>query len=141
MKRGDVLWAFRHLPLSGIHPLAQAAAEAAECAGRQGRFWRMHDWLFRDGVSLGDALSAGAVENVGLDMVEFGRCSDSDPTVDAKIAEDVVGARALHVTGTPTFFVGITQPDGHVKVLRRLSGALSLLEFQQVLDPLLPLRQ
>lgn len=48
VKRGDVLLAFRHLPLRAIHPLAYPAARAAECAGRQGRFWEMHDWLFRD---------------------------------------------------------------------------------------------
>lgn len=138
VKRGDVLLAFRHLPLSGMHPLALPAARAAECAGRQGRFWQVHDWLFRDGASLMDALSPDAIVAVGLDAAEFARCSEADTTVDAKIAEDVVAARALHVTGTPTFFVGITQPGGQVKVLRRLSGALSLSEFQRVLDPLLP---
>jgi protein-disulfide isomerase len=65
-------------------------------------------------------------------------CSQASALIDAKIAEDVAGARALQVTGTPVFFVGIVRPDGQVKVLRRLSGTLSLQEFSDVLDPLLP---
>jgi protein-disulfide isomerase len=134
VKRGDVLLAFRHLPLRAIHPLAYPAARAAECAGRQGRFWEMHDWLFRDGRSLKDALSPKALAATGM----VADCSQASALIDAKIAEDVAGARALQVTGTPVFFVGIVRPDGQVKVLRRLSGTLSLQEFSDVLDPLLP---
>lgn len=126
--RGDVLLAFRHLPLTSIHPLAHAAARAAECAGRQGRFWEMHDWLFRDGRSLKDALSPSAIAAAGL----VADCSDANASIAAKIAEDLAGARALQVTGTPVFFVGILRPDGRVKVLRRLSGALGLQEFRDV---------
>lgn len=133
---GDVLLAFRHLPLTGIHPLAHAAARAAECAGRHGRFWEMHDWLFSDGRTLKDALSSDAMAAAGL----VADCSNASASISARIADDVAGARALQVTGTPVFFVGIVRPDGAVKVLRRLSGALGVQEFRDVLDPLLPFR-
>lgn len=136
VKNGDVLLAFRHLPLTDIHPLAHAAASAAECAGRHGRFWEMHDWLFRDGRSLKDALSPDAIAAAGL----VADCPNASASIAAKIAEDLAGARALQVTGTPVFFIGIVRPDGYVKVLRRLSGALGVQEFRDVLDPLLPFR-
>jgi protein-disulfide isomerase len=50
---GKVLLAFRHFPISDLHPFAFAAAEAATCAGRQGQFWNMHDLLFRNQDHLG----------------------------------------------------------------------------------------
>ena len=65
---------FRHFPLRSIHPHAQASAEAAEAAARQGRFWEMHDLLFRNQARLEPDDLQRYVERIGLDLARF----DSD---------------------------------------------------------------
>ena len=101
---GDVRYVWRHLPLNDVHPHAQAAAEAAEAAARQGAFWEMHDLLLdhQDALMARDLL--GYARSLGLDMEKF--------TVDVRrhtgavpVAEDVDSADLSGVSGTPTFFV------------------------------------
>jgi protein-disulfide isomerase len=95
---------FRHFPLRAIHPHAEAAARAAEAAARQGRFWEMHDLLFRNQQRLADAdlrLHAG---RLGLDLTRY----DSDlvdPVVTARIRRDVESGSRSGVDGTPSLFV------------------------------------
>ena len=135
LDKGEVLFAFRHLPLTGIHPLAEKAARVAECAGRQGHFWEMHDWLFRDQRNLNDPLKPTVTGQIGLDRTKLASCVSSGSA--GRIAQDAEEAKSLLVTGTPTFFVGIVRPDRRVKVIRRVSGAVGLKEFSETLDPLL----
>src|SRR4029077_17680469 len=79
---------FRHFPLRGIHPHAQAAAEAAEAAARQARFWEMHDLLFRSQLHLEDADLRRDAERVGLDLARF-ESDLLDPAIAARVERDV----------------------------------------------------
>jgi NhaA family Na+:H+ antiporter len=101
---GRLRFAFRHLPLHEVHPDAQRAAEAAEAAAAQGRFWEMHDALYGNGGQLSlDDLSAVA-GRVGLDVERF-RAELIDGTYTARVERDAEGARAAGIAATPAFIV------------------------------------
>ncbi|HET7028122.1 MAG TPA: Na+/H+ antiporter NhaA [Candidatus Limnocylindrales bacterium] len=101
---GRLKHVFRHLPLTDVHPNAALAAEAAEAAASQERFWEMHDRLFahQDDLSRGDLLR-GARE-IGLDVARFERELESGDHA-ARVREDIVSADAAGVAGAPGFFV------------------------------------
>jgi Na+/H+ antiporter NhaA len=101
---GDVRYVWRHLPLHDVHPRAQAAAEAAEAAALQGRFWEMHDLLFlhQDALSPRDLI--GYADSLGLDIQQFIHDLREHAGA-ARIASDVDSADLSSVSGTPTFFV------------------------------------
>jgi Na+/H+ antiporter NhaA len=101
---GDVRYAWRHLPLSDVHPNAQLAAEAAEAAGAQGAFWEMHDLLLEHQDALAPADLVRYASELSLDVDRF--TDDLERHVHAaRVAEDVDGADLSTVSGTPTFFV------------------------------------
>jgi Na+/H+ antiporter NhaA len=109
---GDELrYVFRHLPLPEVHPNAQLAAEATEAAGAQGAFWPMHDRLFahQDQLEGADLLSHAAA--LGLDLERFARELGSG-THGQRVRDDVAGAEASGVRGTPTFFVNGVRHEG-----------------------------
>jgi protein-disulfide isomerase len=108
LDRGDAFEVvFRHFPLREIHPHAQAAAEAAEAAAHQGRFWEMHDLLFRNQRRLEPADVRRLAEQLDLDLERFE--SDSvDPASGARVERDVATGLESAVDGTPTLFI-----DGH----------------------------
>ncbi|MEU6845457.1 Na+/H+ antiporter NhaA [Streptomyces sp. NPDC046716] len=107
----DVRYVWRHLPLTDVHTHAQPAAEAAEAAASQGRFWDMHDLLFsHQGALRLDHLRRYAAE-LGLDMSRFDRDLRAHRG-SARIAEDVESADLSGVAGTPTFFVNGHRHDG-----------------------------
>ncbi len=97
---------FKHYPLTGIHPQAQKAAEAAECAGQQGRFWEMHDALFtlnRAGtLSVENYKQQAAV--LGLDTAVFNSCLDNGGGT-VRIVLDLDEGAAAGVNGVPASFV------------------------------------
>jgi protein-disulfide isomerase len=100
----DLLFVWRHLPLTDVHPHAQLAAEASEAAGKQGAFWPLHDLLLthQDHLTRTDLL--GYAAELGLDVDRFG--DDLDHHVHAdRIASDIDSADRSGVSGTPTFFV------------------------------------
>ncbi len=104
-------YVLRHLPLTDVHPNSELAAEAAEAAGAQGRFWEMHDRLFRnqDQLEPGDLLRHA--EALGLDLERF--AGDLRERVHSpRVREDVASAEASGVTGTPTFFIGSRRHSG-----------------------------
>ncbi|MGZ4317299.1 MAG: DsbA family protein [Gaiellaceae bacterium] len=109
---GDELrFAYRHFPLSQIHPHAVAAAEAAEAAAAQGRFWEMHDLLFTHQDRLGPAGLLAHAQALGLDLSRFAReLADHvyTPTVRAHFLSGVKSG----VNGTPTFFINDVRHDG-----------------------------
>ena len=131
---GKVLLAFRHLPLS-THANSQKAAEAAECAGLQGRFWQMHDLLFRNVEELGDAYWRRYAGALALDLEKFDGCLAGD--MSAKVRADVETAKTVGVSGTPTFLLGTRLEDGTVRITQRLRGAQSVKSFQAAFDALL----
>lgn len=132
---GKVRLAFRHLPLETLHPFAMPAAESAQCAGRQGKFWEMQDRLFADQMHLDSASLMAQAKALKLNLKAFSACLKGEAA--ATVQEDAASAKALGVTGTPTFFVGVVQADGRVKVSERLSGAVSIVQFKAALEKLL----
>jgi protein-disulfide isomerase len=103
--RAPVRFAFRHFPLTEIHPHALAAAEAAEAAALQARFWEMHELLFHRQKALGDEDLRSHARQVGLDLARFDGDRASDIVL-ARIRRDVESALASgEVRGTPTLFI------------------------------------
>jgi protein-disulfide isomerase len=113
-KRVPIRFAFRHFPLTDIHPHALAASEAAEAAYAQGRFWEMHELLFHCQLALEDDDLRGYAAEVGLDTARF----DGDragAAVLERIRRDVESGEATgEILGTPTLFVdGVVHRGGH----------------------------
>jgi protein-disulfide isomerase len=111
----------RHLPLSR-HPHAELAAVAAEAAGRQGRFWEMHDELFAHQDHLEFEDLAAYAQALGLDLERFVEDLE-DPGLAARVRDDMASAEASGVRSTPTFFVGGTRVEGRYDA-RTLIAAL-----------------
>jgi Na+/H+ antiporter NhaA len=100
----DLRYVFRHLPLLDVHPRAQIAAEAAEGAGEQGKFWEMHDELFAHQNALRPPDLVSYANELGLDGARIER-EVRHHEYSARIARDVESADLSGVTGTPTFFI------------------------------------
>jgi Na+/H+ antiporter NhaA len=101
---GELRFVFRHLPLTDVHPHAQLAAEAAEAADQQGRFWEMHDMLMDHQGALTFRDVIGYADSIGLDTDKFS--ADMRKHAGAyRIAEDIDSADLATVSGTPTFFI------------------------------------
>jgi protein-disulfide isomerase len=111
-------------PLRQIHPMAEMAAEAAECAGRQGRYWEMRNALFSAPQSITDDAVVGMTGALGLDRQSFVQCRSGAAGTD--VESDVAIARALGVRATPTFFVGAVTQDGSVRLFRHLTGKVTI---------------
>ena len=101
----DVRFAFRHFPLTDIHPHALAASLAAEAASLQGQFWAMHDALFHGQQHLEEQDLRRYAAEIGLDVDRFDH-DRATPAVRARVARDVhSGLSSGQVHGTPTLFV------------------------------------
>lgn len=101
---GRVRWVYRQFPLTVVHPLAQGAAEASECADLQGKFWEYHDALFESWPALERADLIEAATTLGLDVDAFTSCIDGSASQSA-VSEDVATGTDAGVTGTPTFYI------------------------------------
>lgn len=102
---GGLRFAFRHFPLTEIHPHALAAATAAEAAALQGRFWEMHGLLFHRQKALEDGDLRGYASELGLDVARFDEDRAGDDDLQ-RVRRDVEsGLRSGEVRGTPTLFV------------------------------------
>ena len=95
--------AYRHFPLS-FHPNAMRAAQYAQCAQEQGKFWPLHDAIFAASSGLGGDALDGAAQAAGLDSVTLTACMESSRPVE-QVQADMVKARELGVEGTPTFYI------------------------------------
>jgi protein-disulfide isomerase len=102
---------FRNFPLINVHPHAEHAAEAAEAAGGQGRFWEMHDCLFENQHALDDLHLVQYADRIGLDVPRFSRELAEHPYA-AHIREDFMNGVRSGVNGTPTFFINDVRHDG-----------------------------
>ena len=124
---GDqILFVYRDFPLHSIHPLAGKAAEAAQCANEQGRFWEYHDMLFEkqsDWATGGAAKFNEYARNLGLDSGAFVECLDSGKYT-AEVEADRQAGIAIGVTGTPTFVI-----NG-----QKVSGAVPLDILKDIID-------
>ena len=117
---GNMRFAFRHFPLTGIHPHALAAAAAAEAAARQGRFWDMHELLFHRQKALEDGHLRGYASQLGLDVVAFDsldrveRLPRVRALVIAVLDDQVAGGRAADMID-----LLIQRRQGQLAVVRR----------------------
>lgn len=106
---GDkITFQFRHFPLESIHPNARAASRAAEAAGKQNKFWEMHDYLFTyqaEWKSSGDPLSIfeGYARTIGVENMEQFAADYRSSEVNAVINADLSAGREIGVQSTPTF--------------------------------------
>jgi len=123
-----VRWYYKSLPLVSIHPWAEPAAMAVECAGKQGggKLWKLHDIFFEkqreiSSANYEDKLQA-FVKEAGLDKKKFDSCYDKQETL-AKVNKDTDEAARMGISGTPAFVV-----NGHL-----VSGA-SYAKLKQVID-------
>ena len=118
----DLRVAFKHNPLS-FHNRAMPAAKAAEAAGKQGKFWEMHDKLFENNKEMTDDNFVKWAEEIGLDVAQFKK-DMADPALEKRIKEQQAQGMTLGARGTPAFFV-----NG-----RFLSGAQPVDSFKKVID-------
>ncbi len=120
---GKVRLIYRHFPLSSIHPQAQLAAEASECAAEQGKFWEMHDLLFANQSALDSASLKSYAGKLGLKQAQFDSCLDGGKYTQ-KVTTQAAAAQASGITGTPGIYVGN----------QLVRGAYPFSTFQQLID-------
>lgn len=120
---GKVAIIFKHYPLPG-HRYAMPAAQAAECAYQQGKFWEYEEKLFNNQDTLQKQALQDYAEELGLNMDEFNSCFD-DPRIKAKIQLSQQEGDNLGITGTPTFFFS----DGN-----KIEGAYPYADFERVIE-------
>jgi len=100
-----IRFVFRHFPMPSIHPWAEQAAEASECAAEQGKFWEAAEKFYQRQTDLSRAALGRYATQLGLDTNRFAACLDSKATA-ARVNRDLEDARALGLRATPTFFIG-----------------------------------
>jgi protein-disulfide isomerase len=108
---GRLLFAYRHFPLARVHPRATLAAEAAEAAGAQGRFWEMHGLLFQNQPALEPTDLVADAAALGLDLDRFNDDLEEHRFLE-KVRGDFMSGVRSGVNGTPTFFVNGHRHDG-----------------------------
>lgn len=106
----DLRFVFRNFPIDS-HPHAQQAAEAAEAAGRQGKFWEMHDLLYENQRHLRDEDLRGYAENLGLDGELIAKELDEHLHA-TRVHDDFLSGVRSGVNGTPTFYINGVKHDG-----------------------------
>ncbi len=121
----QVKLSFKHMPLP-FHQQATPAAKAAYAAGKQGKFWEMHDALFNNQEKLGAALFEEQAKTLGLDLAKF-KADMASPDAEKEIKENVALATKNGIQGTPGFFVnGVA-----------VKGAYPVEHFKMIIDRLL----
>jgi protein-disulfide isomerase len=109
---GGIRLVFRHLPLADLHPLAELAAEAAEAAHSQGKFWDMHDLLFAQQDDVTDEQDLAALaESAGVDIGRF-RADVQERRHRPRVQQDLARAHHDGASGTPTFFINGVRYQG-----------------------------
>lgn len=134
----DVRYVWRHLPLTDVHPNAQLAAEAAEAAEHQGRYWEMHDVLISHQGDLRPKDLVRYARQLGLDLDRFQRDLRERRGAE-RVAEDVESADLSDVSGTPTFFVNGRRHHGAYDIAT-LSAAVRTARERAVLAGAGPVR-
>ena len=112
---------FRHFPMPEVHPHGQHAAEVAEAAAAQGKFWEMHDMLFANQNALDDASLVNYAANLMLDVDRVRRELASHEHA-GRVAEDRRSGLASGVNGTPTFYINGARYDGSVALGQLLAA-------------------
>ena len=134
VKTNRVVLVFKHMPLNSIHVFAETAASAAECAGRQGRFWEFHDSLFAETGGLDRASLGRVATRVGTDEGTFDACMAQGTSL--QVHQDLADAKRLGIRGTPTFLIGHRDSEARVRVAAAFSGSVPADEFGRILERL-----
>ncbi len=129
---GKVRYVFRDFPLDQLHPQARKAAEASHCAGEQGKYWEMHEVIFRNQRALAGPQLAEHAIAVGVEKTKFDECLASGRYA-ARVARGLTDGAAVGVRGTPTFVVGRTKPGDFVEGTA-IRGAHPLDAFRRIID-------
>jgi len=132
---GKVQYIFRDFPLMQIHPLARVASVAANCGGRQGKYWEMHHALFENQKRLGPELYKELAQNLSLDLAKFEACLQ-DPAEEQEVDKDLAYGQSVGVRGTPHYFLGRIE-GGDLVDVKRVNGAQAYPAFASILDELL----
>ncbi len=132
VETGQLVIDFRQLPIQSIHPFALPAARASLCAGRQEKFWELHDRLFAVNADLTPHGLRASLTAVHGDPVQWEICL-KEPDIDQHIDRDVRTARRLRITSTPFSLVGVTDGDG-ITLTGWVKGARSLEDFSREID-------
>jgi protein-disulfide isomerase len=119
---------FRHFPRTDVHPHAEAAAEVAEAAGEQDKFWEMHDKLFENYNRLDGEHLIGYAEALRLDMERFDRAI-TGRVFARKVREDLISGIESGVRGTPTYFINGVKHSGSGE----FEALVEALEFTKLL--------
>ncbi|MEK6922525.1 MAG: DsbA family protein [Nanoarchaeota archaeon] len=128
-KDGQVNLVYKDFPLNSIHPQAQKAAEAAQCAHDQGKFWEYHDALFQNQGALDVNSLKGYADDVGLDTGKFNECLDSGKSK-KEVDNDLAAATAAGGRGTP-YFVVVNNKDGKAQ---GVSGAVPFSNIEAAIN-------
>ena len=118
----NVKFIMKQFPLRQIHPNAEPAAEAAIAAGKQGKFWEMHDELFRHSGDLSPATIRAIAEKLHLNVAQL-ETDVNSPAVTEQLDVEVRQGKAAGVRGTPTFFI-----NGRMAQTRSLAGFKTMIE-------------
>jgi protein-disulfide isomerase len=130
---GKVKYALRDYPL-GFHGQAKGAAVAANCAGKQGKYWEMHEVLFENQRGLKDTLYIDTAQSLGLDATQFTKCLNN-PANSKAVDADMAYGNTLGVTGTPKFFIGKVKGNSITDV-QVISGAQAYGAFSGAIERL-----
>lgn len=126
-RENDIRVVFRNFPIRELHPLASAAALAAECAAQQGRFREYHDYLFEHQSSIPQMQWEVVARSVGVsDLRSFSRCL-AGPDAAKAIERDEEAANEVGVVATPTVIVNgllYATPPGPAELLRAVEDAI-----------------
>ena len=132
---GRVRYAFKSFPNETAHPLAFLASEAAECAGRQARYWDMHRQLFLNHDALQAADLSRYAEDLHLDVGRFQECLSG--SMAPRVRQDMADGTGLGVSGTPTFVIGEFKVPGIVRLVQQINGAQPYSVFKATLEGIL----
>jgi len=137
VKTGKLKYVVRDFPLESIHSSAAKAAEAAHCASEGGKFWEMHERLFANPKALGLDDLVQHAQALGLDSQAFTGCLESGKYATRVRQAQAEGERA-GVRGTPSFFLGLTEPNGEkITAVTTIRGAQPFAKFQEAIEKLL----
>lgn len=139
IKAGKLRHVFMDFPIERIHPQAVEAAVAARCAGRQEKYWPMHDRIFDEQKLLKARDWTALAAPLGLDNAAFEACM-AEPELTKMVKANIESGRAAGVTGTPAFFLGRQVKDGKLAATQMIRGARPYAAFKRNIEKLLAVK-
>lgn len=135
---GKLRYVIKDFPLQAIHPLAFNAHVSANCAGEQGKYWQMHDRIFSNIRAIDIESLRVYAKELGLDMKRFDSCLNDSKRAE-EIRNDIKDGLDAGVDSTPTFLLGLTDPQDKTKVKATImiKGAYPYQNFKEAIERLL----